>query len=258
MYQKKYVATRIGCSGGIDSYLKTIQYIKMEEYEDYNRYFFLDNDKNVIIDYYKLPHHLVLVTVTSETDDLSTFIPEQTRNTNKKGLIDVTNHEYYQSNESILEHIQPFRIIVEGAKGTGKSSIVRYFIKKGVVAQDRDPEVFSNQNILQLPKENRLQQVYQRIHKNEDEYFLLVMRSAKRMNESLQKRKNEINTTNHELYRKAYQDAYISLNKAGLLDEKMMLIHNNFQWKKHRNQYLKHLIHHMIDQYQNKKIKTYS
>lgn len=37
MYQKKYVATRIGCSGGIDSYLKTLEYIGKQEETDFNR-----------------------------------------------------------------------------------------------------------------------------------------------------------------------------------------------------------------------------
>ena len=152
MYQKKYVATRIGCSGGIDSYLKTLEYIGKQEETDFNRYFFLDEDKNITVDYYKLPHHLILLTVTSQTNDLKNFIPEQTRNTNKKGLVDVTNLVYYQSHESILKNVQPFRIVVEGAQGTGKSSIVRYFIRKGIVAQDRDPQVFSNPKILSLSK----------------------------------------------------------------------------------------------------------
>lgn len=256
MYQRKYVATRIGCSGGIDSYLKTTQYIGKQEEEDYNRYFFLDKDKNISVDCYKKTHHLILLTVTSKTDDLSQFIPKQTRNTNKKGLIDVTDHEYYHSNETILEHIQPFRMIVEGAKGTGKSSIVRYCIKKGVIAQDRDPEVFSNQNIFELPKEKRVEQIYQRIHEDENEYFLLVMRSPKHIEESLKKRKNEINTQDHDLYRRAYQDAYILLNKAGLLDDKLIIMHNDFKWKKHRNQYLKHMLNHMIEKYPHQKIKT--
>ena len=257
MYQKKYVATRLGCSGGIDSYLKTIQYIKMEEHEYYNRYFFLDDDKNIMVDYYKLPHHLILVTVTSETNDLSTFIPKQTRNTNKKGLIEVTNHEYYQSSESILENIPPFRIVVEGAKGTGKSSIVRYFTKKGVVAQDRDPDVFSNEKLLTLTKEQKAKMVYQRIHQNEDEYFLLVMRTQKHMNETLSRRTDETNIESHDSYRKAYQEAYILLNQANLLDNKLSILHNDFKWKKQRNQYLKRILTHLQQHTITQKIKTY-
>ena len=257
MYQKKYVATRIGCSGGIDSYLKTIRYVGVQEESDYNRYFFLDDDKNVTVDYYKLPHHLILVTVTSQTDDLTQFVPEQTRNTNKKGLIDVTHHEYYQSHESIIENIQPFRMVVEGAKGTGKSSIVRYFISKGIVAQDRDPEVFSNPKLLKLSKENRTKKVYQRIHKNEDEYFLLVMRTQKHMNEALSRRSDETNIESHDSYRKAYQEAYILLNQANLLDNKLSILHNDFKWKKQRNQYLKRILNHLQQHTMTQKIKTY-
>ena len=256
MYQKKYVATRIGCSGGIDSYLKTLEYIGKQEETDFNRYFFLDEDKNITVDYYKLPHHLILLTVTSQTNDLKNFIPEQTRNTNKKGLVDVTNLVYYQSHESILKNVQPFRIVVEGAKGTGKSSIVRYFIRKGIVAQDRDPQVFSNLKILSLSKENRTKQVYQRIHQNEDEYFLLIMRTVQQMNEALKRRADENNTKDHEIYRKAYQDAYISLNKAGLLDGKLKIMHNDFQWNNKRNQHLRLIIEQLIEKYQKPKIKT--
>ena len=61
MYQKKYVATRIGCSGGIDSYLKTIRYVEVQEERDYNRYFFLDDDKNVTVDYYSYDTNFYLV-----------------------------------------------------------------------------------------------------------------------------------------------------------------------------------------------------
>ncbi len=256
MYQKKYVATRIGCSGGIDSYLKTIRYVGVQEESDYNRYFFLDDDKNVTVDYYKLPHHLILVKVTSQTDDLTQFVPEQTRNTNKKGLIDVTHHEYYQSHESIIENIQPFRMVVEGAKGTGKSSIVRYFISKGIVAQDRDPEVFSNPKLLKLSKENRTKKVYQRIHKNKDEYFLLVMRTAQHIESALKRRTDEKNTKDHEAYRKAYQEAYISLNKAGLLDGKIKIMHNDFKWGNQRNQYLRNMINQMMEKYPQQKVKA--
>ena len=147
-------------------------------------------------------------------------------------------------------------MVVEGAKGTGKSSIVRYFISKGIVAQDRDPEVFSNPKLLKLSKENRTKKVYQRIHKNENEYFLLVMRTAQHIESALKRRTDEKNTKDHEAYRKAYQEAYISLNKAGLLDGKIKIMHNDFKWGNQRNQYLRNMINQMMEKYPQQKVKA--
>ena len=77
MYQKKFVATRTGERGGIEQYLKNLPYLGMEEDDNLLRYYFVDEDKYITVDFYKVGHKLIILNVESETNDLKNFIPKK-------------------------------------------------------------------------------------------------------------------------------------------------------------------------------------
>lgn len=227
MYQRKFVATRTGERGGIEQYLKNLPYLGMEEDDNLLRYYFVDEDKYITVDFYKVGHKLIILNVESETNDLKNFIPKKGRNHNKKGLVDVTNHEYYQDTESIMKHILPYRVVIEGPKGVGKSTAVRYLIQKGISAKDRDQDVFSNDFILDLPHSIQTKICGERIHQNEDEYFFILSCSETELEKRLARRKKELRIPNRHSdleYRNFYQAIYRSLQENNLLDDQLFYV----------------------------------
>lgn len=226
-YQKKFVATRTGIHGGIEQYLKTLDCVGIVDTDDYVRYQMIDHqdqkDKFITVDMYKAGHHLITLTVESNTDDLKHFIPRKHRKSNKKGLIDVTNHEYYESPESIMKYIKPFRVVIEGPKASGKSTAIYYLIKKGISAKDRDQEVFSNDCLLDLPVHERLQQCYMRINQDPNEYFVVLSCPEQELDNRLARRRHDSGTiTRHSSLE--YRDFYRTLNDPRLLQGKLFIV----------------------------------
>lgn len=227
-YEKKYVVTRLGQRGGIENYIQTLTYYGYQPFEEYDKYYYMDGDILVEVDMFP-QNELILLTAKSNENDLEEFVPRQQRNSLKKGLVDVTKSPIYQSPESIIENTKPLKVVIEGPKGVGKSTIIRFLVRKGVNCRDRDQEIFSNDFIVGLDVDTRASYWKERINRNPKEYFLLLTCSKEGLTERLSRRQEEGSgySHDHEVYRNAYEETYNYLRKEHELNQKLYKINNS-------------------------------
>lgn len=127
-----------------------------------------------------------------------------------KGLVDVTDNELYDE-ENICEHsLYQNRFIVEGTKGVGKSCLIHDAILNGIICQDRDMSVISNDKYNHLPISIKAKACYDRIHQDEDEYLLIIKNTDK---DELLRRINSRNISQEkDFYTEKFKD-YSNIDK---------------------------------------------
>ncbi|MBS7020305.1 MAG: hypothetical protein KH135_00300 [Firmicutes bacterium] len=226
-YEKKYVVTRLGDE--MIKYFESLEYYSYENMDGYERNYFMDGDILIELDIYQNESELILLTAKSNENNLEEFVPKQQRGSLKKGLVEVTNCPRYQSPETIFENIKPFKVVVEGPKGSGKSTVIRFLVKKGVNCRDRDQEVFSNDKIIGFNLDTRADFWKERIHRNPNEYFLLLTCSKEVLEERLSRRTIEGSgyTYEHEVYQNAYEETYDYLKREHELHHKLYKMNNS-------------------------------
>lgn len=269
-HEEKFVITRFGEKGGIENYLGKLQYQGKETFEELDKYYFLDGEIAIELDIYKQKHELVLLTAKSDSlEALENYCPKDHRISDKKGFIRVSKNKIYQSPASILKYLYHFKLVVEGPKGVGKSTTIFSLTQKGISCRDRDQEVFSNDAVVSLPLEKRAKLYIDRIHRNKDEYFLLLDAEPEILKERRSHRQVIETGYVHEdsTYQQAYRETYQYLKEHNRLGKKLIYFNTpNYpigeKWKQtraimtHLNQIEsnKGYTHHIEKKYTKKKV----
>lgn len=91
-----------------------------------------------------------------------------------KGLVNITDLSIYDEKNIKEGSINKNRFIIEGVKGSGKSVLINAAIYDGVICQDRDMEVISNDNYNNISIAEKSRLCYERIHRDNNEFLLII------------------------------------------------------------------------------------
>lgn len=168
----------------------------------------IDNQTPIIVEEY-------IEFFTMKIGDSCTLIciPEKAKIVPHKDFIEVTDNRYYFIKNLINHSVIKTNIIIEGADGTGKSTLVSQLANQGYLCQDRAIKEITQSMREEIPKKTRISNVYEYLLKEPKRKVVFLYLSKE---EELEKRilaRGDLSEYDKKalIFQRLYLDTYESL-----------------------------------------------
>lgn len=127
-----------------------------------------DNLYTVEIDKFIKPKKITIIEVSSDTENLQNYHPEDT-------FIEVTKNPIYRNEYIKNGSIKKDNIIIEGTDGVGKTTTIVKLLEDGIVCQDRCEKVISKNMLFNIEMEERAKVIYEKYFSNKQDTIIIFL-----------------------------------------------------------------------------------
>lgn len=127
-----------------------------------------DNLYTVEIDEFIKPKEMTIIEVSSDTENLRNYNPEET-------FIEVTKNPIYKNEYIKNGSIKKDNIIIEGTDGVGKTTTIVKLVEDGIICQDRCEKVISKNMLFDINMEERAKAIYEKYFSKEQGTIIIFL-----------------------------------------------------------------------------------
>lgn len=151
-----------------------------------------------------------------EEKDLRIFyIDENSKVKPYKDFIDVTSNNIYKISNILKDSINNMNTVIEGADGTGKSTLVNELAQQGYLCQDRAIREVTQSMREEIPKDIRINNVKRYLEKDIKRNLVILYISDENVLKKRILNRKDISEYDKKaiIYQKLYLDTFLSLKK---------------------------------------------
>lgn len=194
---KKYIALK-----------DNLERIYLSDKVKINGYIVNKNGKQILVEHYK-----DFITININSDIKIFYFLNDSQCMIFSDFIEVTNNSKYLINNILNGSVKNMNVVIEGADGVGKSTLVSNLANLGYLVQDRAIKEITQKMRLEIPREIRINEVkkYLQIYKNRKVIFLYLS-DEKELEKRIYSRKVISEFDKKAIsFQRAYLDTYNSL-----------------------------------------------